>query len=628
MAVTMDFSDRQDFVDANRGLIAATPDLVVKAENGKTVWDMQVYRNFLKEEAPDTVNPSLWRQALLNSKTGLYEVVDGIYQVRGFDLTTMSVIRGKTGWIIIDPLTMTEVSQAALELVNRELGERPVSAVIYTHSHPDHFGGVKGVISQQDVDSGKTRVIAPAHFMEHVASEMALAGNAMSRRAQYMHGVLLPRGPRQQVDNGLGKGVAIGTFTLIEPTEYITHTDQSMDIDGVRFEFQLTPEAEADTEIMMYLPQFKALMGAENLNAAMHNILTPRGAKVRDPLNWSKSLDETLALFGDRIEVVFTSHYWPRWGKENVKNYIAKQRDMLKYLHDQTLRLINQGYKMDEIAERVKLPESLGSEWFNRGYYGNVTHNVKGVYQRYMGFWSGNPANLHPLPPHELGTQYVDAFGGSKVILEKTREAYGRGDYRWAATLLNHLVMAEPENTEARMLQADIFEQLGYQTENGPWRNIYLSGALELRNGIDTSNSPTTASPDLLRALSIEQIFDILAVRLNGPKADGVQLAIEWQFTDPNKRYAMTLEHSVLRHRAVTGDVEADLAITLDRNALNRLLVQPGSLAAQVDGGAIQLSGDPKTLAKLFSLLDSFSADFNVVTPAKGVIEPVNIAEG
>ena len=531
----------------------------------------------------------------------------------------MSVIRGKTGWILIDPLTMTEVAEAALDLVNRELGERPVTAVIYTHSHPDHFGGVKGVIRQEDVDSGKVRVIAPEHFMEHVASEMAMAGNAMSRRAQYMHAFMLPRGPRQQVDNGLGKGVANGTFTLIEPTETISRTGEILDIDGVKFEFQLTPEAEADAEIMMYLPQFKALMGAENLNAAMHNILTPRGAKIRDPLNWSKALDETLELFGDRSEVVFTSHYWPRWGKEQVRNYIAKQRDMLKYLHDQTLRLINKGYKKDEVAEYLELPPSIATEWFTNGYYGSTTHNVKGIYQRYMGFWSGNPANLNRLPPHEEGVRYVEALGGPEKLVEKARAAFDKGDYRWAATLLNNLVMAQPDNQSARSLQADTFEQLGYQAENGPWRNIYLTGALELREGINLEKTATTASPDLLRALSIEQVFDILAIRLNGPEADGLSLAIDWVFSDLQRSYQMTLENAVLRHRQTDRKRDADLAITLDRNALNQMLARPDSLGMLVQNGAVKFSGDPQVLSRLFGLLDSFKPSFNIVTPAAGV---------
>ncbi|MGQ7246029.1 alkyl/aryl-sulfatase [Halomonas sp. V046] len=632
----LDFSDRADFDDASRGLIKATPDLVIEGADGHVVWDVAVYQDFLKGDAPDTVNPSLWRQAQLNNTPGLYEVTDGIYQVRGFDLTTMSVIRGDSGWIVIDPMTMTEPAEAAMALVNAELGERPVSAVIYTHSHPDHFGGVKGVISQQQVDAGEVRVIAPAHFMEHVASEMVLLGNTMSRRSQYMHAMGLPRGPRQQVDNGLGKGVARGTFTLIEPTEDVTRTGQTMTVDGVDIEFQLTPSAEADAEMMFYFPEQRALMGAENVNAALHNILTPRGAQVRDALGWSKALDETLALFGDRSDLIFTSHYWPRWGQENVRDTIEKQRDMLKYLHDQTLRLANLGYKRDEIAEAIEVPPSLANEWFNRGYYGTIEHNAKGIYQRYLGFWSGNPATLDPLPPRQSGERYVDALGGAAAVLAKGRDAFDAGDYRWAAMLLDHLVMSQPENREALELQADIFEQLGYQTESGPWRNIYLNGTRELRNGIDTANAVTTASPDMLRALPIEQVFDLLAVRLNGPAADGVRLTIDWHFSGARASdMRLTLANSVLRYRQLTdtagaagdtsdttGDasdrvpVPADLSLTLDRDVLDRVLLRQTSLGTEIAAGNVGTDGDVQVLARLFSLMDDFSPTFPIVTSA------------
>ncbi|MAR73045.1 MAG: hypothetical protein CME78_12560 [Halomonas sp.] len=616
MRELLDFNDRADFDDASRGLIKATPELVIRADDGHVVWDVAVYQDFLNNEAPDSVNPSLWRQAQLNNTPGLYEVVDGIYQVRGFDLTTMSVIRGERGWIVIDPMTMTEPAAAAMALVNGELGERPVTAVIYTHSHPDHFGGVKGVISQQQVDDGEVRVIAPEHFTEHVASEMVLLGNTMSRRSQYMHAMGLPRGPRQQVDNGLGKGVARGTFTLIEPTEEITETGQTLNVDGVEIEFQLTPSAEADAEMMFYFPQTRALMGAENLNASLHNLLTPRGAKVRDALGWSRALDDTLALFGDRTDVVFTSHYWPRWGQQQVRNYIEKQRDQLKYLHDQTLRLANLGYKRDEIADAIRLPESLASEWFNRGYYGTVEHNVKGIYQRYLGFWSGNPATLDPLPPARAGERYVDALGGAQAVLEQGRQAYADGDYRWAAMLLNHLVMSAPELSEARALQADVFEQLGYQAESGPWRNIYLTGARELRNGIDTANAVTTASPDMIAALPIEQVFDLLAVRLNGPAAEGLSLAIDWHFSDSDRHYRLNLANAVLRHRQdATGD-DADLSLTLDREVLNRVLLGQASLGDEIAAGNITTTGDVATLQTLFSLMDSFTPTFPIATSA------------
>lgn len=612
----LDFSDKRDFEDAGRGLIAATPDVKIRDAAGNVIWDMSVYRDFLKGKAPDSVNPSLWRQALLNSKSGLYKVVDGIYQVRGYDLTTMSVIRGETGWIVIDPLTTAEVSSAAMELVNRELGERPVSAVIYTHTHADHFGGVKGVISQADVDAGKVRVIAPEHFMEHVASEFALAGNVMTRRTQYMHAMLLPPGPRGQVDNGLGKALAGGALTLIEPTDYATHTGQKMVVDGLEIEFLLAPGTEADAEMMFYFPRYRALMGAENLNAAMHNLLTPRGAKIRDPLTWSKALTETLELFGNRTDVVFTAHYWPRWGRENVHNYIAKQRDMLKYLHDQTLRLANQGYKMGEIAENFEIPESLDTEWFNRGYYGSVTHNVKAVYQRYLGFWSNNPADLHELPPAVAGARYVQALGGADAVIEIAGKAFASGDYRWAAMLLNHLVMSQPNHQAARDLQADIFEQLGYQAESGPWRNIYLTGAMELRNGIvEKPGTVKATTPDLVAALSTEQVFDLFAVRLNGPRAAGQTLRINWVFLDIDQQYAMKLEHSVLTHVRGKTDPQAGLTLTLSRDQFNRVLLQEASFGDLIAEGVVTAEGELDQLATLFGLMDSLDVWFNVVTP-------------
>lgn len=612
----LDFSNKTEFTDADRGLIKATPNLLIKGKNGKIIWDMASYQDFLKGAAPDTVNPSLWRQALLNNKPGLYEVVDGIYQVRGYDLSDMSIIRGKTGWIIIDPLTMAEVSKAALKLVNEELGERPVKAVIYTHSHPDHFGGVMGVTSQADVDAGKVRVIAPAHFMKYVGSEMGLLGNAMSRRSQYMFGISLPRDARHHVDDGLGKGVATGTFTLIPPTESVTHTGEVLTVDGIKVEFQLAPNTEANAEMLFYFPQFKALCAAEDLNAGMHNFLTPRGARVRDTVSWYKALDKTLTMFGDRTDVVFTSHYWPRWGQADIKNYITKQRDMIKYLHDQTVRLANKGYKMDEVAEHVHLPDALGKEWFNRPYYGTVSYNVRAIYQRYLGFWSNNPATLDPLPPVAAGRRYVEAFGGADAVITQAQKAFKAGDYRWAATLLNNVVMSQPKNTKARDLQADIFEQMGYQAESGPWRNIYLSGAMELRHGINTGKLSSTVSPSFVNALSVEEMFNILAVHVNGPKAADKKLSINWHFSDQDSDYSMHLENSVLLYRENSVNPKPDLSLTLARPLLSRLLLQPKSFGKLVKTGQLKFKGNPKTFGKLFSVMDSFTPDFPIVTSA------------
>lgn len=618
----LDFTDHSDFEDAHRGLIKATPELVVKNADGRVVWDVAVYQEFLQGDAPDTVNPSLWRLAQLNNTPGLYEVTDGIYQIRGFDLATMTIIRGDTGWIVIDPLTTAEPSKAAMELVNRELGERPVTAVIYTHSHADHFAGVRGVISREQVAAGEVRVIGPEHITEHVASESVLLGNAMSRRAQYMFGFGLPRNTRQQVDAGLGKGVSNGTFTFIEPTEVVTETGQILTVDGVDIEFLMAPGTEADAEMVFYFPEQRALLAAEILNASLHNILTPRGAQIRDALVWSNALDQILQHFGDRTDVVLTSHYWPRWGEEEVHNYIEKQRDMLKYLHDQTLRLANLGYKRDEIAEAIEIPDSLADEWFNRGYYGTIKHNVKGIYQRYLGFWSGNPATLDPLPDQPAGEHYVEAMGGAEAVMKMGQAAFDKGDYRWGAMLMNHLVMAQPDNQPARELQADILEQLGYQAESAPWRNIYLTGARELRNGFDPASVITTASPDILQVLPIEQIFDLLAVRLDGLKADGLKLDIDWHFTgDAPKDFRMSLANSVLRYRhgVDQGADAADLSLTLSRDVLNRVLLKQTSLGAEIQAGNVTTEGNVQVLGQLFSLLDNFSPTFPISTSAAPV---------
>ncbi|ALM54002.1 alkyl/aryl-sulfatase [Halomonas huangheensis] len=615
----LDFSDRADFGNAGRGLIKATPELVVKNADGRVVWDVAAYQEFLQGDAPDSVNPSLWRLAQLNNTPGLYEVTDDIYQVRGFDLATMTVIRGATGWIVVDPLTTAEPSRAALELVNSELGERPVTAVIYTHSHADHFAGVKGVIASEDAEAGNVRVIAPEHFTDHVASESVLLGNVMSRRAQYMFGFGLPRNVQQQIDSGLGKGVSNGSFTLVEPTEFVTHSGQTMTVDGVDIEFLMAPGTEADAEMVFYFPEQRALLAAEILNASLHNILTPRGAQIRDALQWSRALDEMLRYFGDRTDVVLTSHYWPRWGQEDVYETIEKQRDMLKYLHDQTLRLANLGYKRDEIAEAIEVPDSLANEWFNRGYYGTIEHNVKGIYQRYLGFWSGNPATLDPLPEQAAGERYVEAMGGAESVMEQGREAFDAGDYRWAAMLMNHLVMSQPDNQDAKALQADIFEQLGYQAESAPWRNIYLTGARELRNGFDPASVVTTASPDILQVLPIEQVFDLLAVRLNGPRADGIELDIDWHFTgEAAQDFRMSLSNSVLRYREGIdeGAAEADLSLSLNRDVVNRVLLHQTTLGDEIEAGHVTAEGDIKVLGQLFSLMDDFTPTFPVVTSA------------
>lgn len=611
------FNDERDFEEVRRGFIATMPTGIIRDANGRPVWDMEQYSFISRDaKAPDTVNPSLWRQEQLNTLNhGLFKVVDRIYQVRGYDLSNVSFILGETGYIVIDPLISAETAKAALELVYEKLGWKPIKAVIYTHSHVDHFGGVKGIVSEEDVKSGKIKVVAPIGFMEAAVSENVTAGNAMSRRATYMYGSLLPKGPQGQVGAGLGKTTSSGTVTLIAPTDTIAQTGQEMTIDGVKIVFQNTPGAEAPAEMCFYFPQFRALCMAEITSCNMHNVLTLRGAQVRDAKIWGHHIQEAMDLFGDKTDVVFTSHHWPRWGKVRITDYLKKQRDLYKYIHDQTLRLINHGYTPIEIAEMLELPRSLDSEWFNHGYYGTLNHNVKAVYQKYIGWFDGNPANLHPLPPEEAGRKYVELAGGPAALLEKAREAYRKGEYRWVAQVVSHLVFADPKNREAREIEADALEQLGYRAESGVWRNFYLTGAMELRKGVVEAASPKTAGSDLVKALTPDMIFDYLAVRLNGPKAAGKTIVLKINFTDTKKTYVLTLENSVLHHYAGERPEKPDTVISLSRAALGGILSGQFTLADQAASGQIKIEGDGKKMGELFSLMDNFPFWFNIVTP-------------
>lgn len=610
------FDDKADFEEVRRGFIATIPDGVIRDANGRPVWDMAQY-SFISSEskAPDTVNPSLWRQARLNMNHGLFKVVDRIYQVRGYDLSNISFIEGDTGYIVIDPLISAETAKAALDLVYEKLGKKPIKAVIFTHSHVDHFGGVKGIVSEDDVKSGKIKIVAPVGFMDAAVSENVTAGNAMSRRATYMYGSLLPKGPFGQVDAGLGKTTSSGTVTLLAPTHTITETGQEMTIDGVKIVFQNTPGAEAPAEMCFYFPQFKALCMAEITACTMHNILTLRGAQVRDAKIWGYYIQQALDLFGEKTDVVFTSHHWPRWGKERITNYLKKQRDLYKYIHDQTLRLINHGYTSIEIAEMLRLPESLAKEWFNRGYYGTLNHNVKAVYQKYIGWFDGNPANLHPLPPQEAGRKYVELAGGPGALLEKARDAYKKGEYRWVAQVVSHLVFADPDNREARELEADALEQLGFQAESGVWRNFYLTGALELRKGVVEAPSPQSAGKDLVKSLTPEMIFDYLAIRLNGPKAAGKTITLKIDFTDTKETYLLSLENSVLHHHAGERAEKPDAVIGISRSALEGILVGQSTFMDKAASGELKIDGDVTKIGELFSLMDTFPFWFNIVTP-------------
>ncbi len=542
---TLPFDDTADFDAAQRGFIGSMEPLVVRDAEGRVVWDLESY-SFLEGEAPDTVNPSLWRQSQLLNKPGLFEVVPGIYQVRGFDLSVMSFVEGETGVIVIDPLISCETAAAALDLYRTHRGDRPVTGMIYTHSHVDHFGGARGVITQEDVDSGQVPVLAPEGFTEPAIAENVYAGTAMARRAGYMYGAALDRGPLGQVGAGLGQTTSTGTVSLIPPTLDITTTGQEETVDGVRMVFQLAPGTEAPAEMHFHFPDFRALCLAENATHTLHNILTLRGAVVRDPHEWARYLTEALEMFADDTDVAFASHHWPTWGHDEVVEYLSLQRDLYAYLHDQTLRMMNVGMVGSEIAEVMVLPPALERAWHARGYYGSVSHNVKAVYQRYMGWYDGNPANLWQHPPEERGRRYVEAIGGVEAVVEKARASYDAGDLRWAAELLSHAVFAEPGHQGATTLLADTFEQLGFGAENGTWRSVYLSGAHELRHG--TFGTPTTAaSADVAGALSPEQLFDAMAVRVNGPRCWDERIDLDLDLGDAG-HYRLRLANGVLTY--------------------------------------------------------------------------------
>jgi len=609
------FDDRSDFDNARRGLLEAVDQPVVNAD-GKTVWDLQRYA-FLKGEAPATVNPSLWRIAQLNTLAGLFKVSEGIYQVRGLDLANMTLIEGEHGLIVMDPLLSVETARAGLAMYFRHRPQRPVVAVIYTHPHVDHFGGVRGVIDEADVKAGKVQVIAPQGFFEHAVSENVLAGPAMKRRAQYMYGAPLPRGPRGQVDAGLGKGVpANATVSLIAPTRLIEQPFETLRIDGVDIEFQLTPGTEAPAEMNLWFPQFKALCMAENASHVQHNVLTLRGAQVRDAKVWAHYLDQSLLRYGEQAEVVFAQHHWPTWGGAAIRDYLADQRDMYAFIDSQTLRLINRGLGPTEIAaELTSLPPRLASKWYSRDYYGSLSHNVRAVYQRYMGFYDGNPATLNPLPPSEAGTHYVKALGGAERVLTLAREAYGSGDYRWVAELTRHLVFAQPDNSAARELQADALEQLGYQSENATWRNAYLTGAQELRNGVAPAASKGGSADDLVRALTPTLFFDYLGVRVDAAKAAEQDLTINWRFTDLNEDYALTLRNGVLTHRDHTRHGQADVEVKMSKATLDRIALKQTGFLKEATMGDVEISGERMKFMRFMAGLDEPDGRFNIVTP-------------
>ena len=603
------FDDTGDFTDADRGFIGALEPCVIKAADARIVWDNDVYA-FLNGEAPPSVPPSLWRQSQLCAKQGLFEVVEGIYQVRGLDLSNISFIEGDTGIIVIDPLVSTETAAAALALYRKHRGDRPVKAVIYTHSHVDHFGGVLGVTTQEDVDAGEVAVIAPENFTRHAVQENVYAGTAMARRAAYMYGSVLARGPQGQVGCGLGQTPSVGEVSLIVPTIDIRETGETHTFDGVEIEFQMAPGTEAPAEMHFYFPKFRALCMAENATHNLHNLLTLRGALVRDPHAWAGYLTEAIDAFADRTDVVFASHHWPTWGRDRIVEYLSLQRDLYAYLHDQTLRQLNQGLTGIEIAENFQMPPELEKAWHTHGYYGSVSHNVKAVYQRYMGWFDGNPGRLWPHPPEAIGPRYVAAMGGVDRVVALAQEAFDDGDYRWAATLLDHAIFTEVNHAGARELYADTLEQLAYGAENAIWRNFFLAGATELRG--ENFGTPTqTASPTMLAQLTPEQVFDALAISINGPRAWDLDIAIDITFADLDANYRLTLRNGVLVHRRAPADPATAQATVNVANRMRLLAFAAGDATSP----GLDISGDANALPSLIGVLDRPDPSFNIITP-------------
>jgi alkyl sulfatase BDS1-like metallo-beta-lactamase superfamily hydrolase len=611
VARALPLEEMQSFEDARRGFIATDTPLKVTGPDGETVWDFEAYA-FIEGDAPPTVNPSLWRQARLNGYHGLFEVVPGIHQVRGYDVSNMTLIEGRSGWIVVDPLTTRETAAAAMALAQRHLGQRPVTAVIFTHSHVDHFGGIEGVLPPGPV---AVPIVAPEGFMEEATSENILAGVAMGRRALFMYGLALPKSAVGRVDTGLGKGVpGGGTISIREPTVIVDRTPQELELDGVRFVFQNAPASEAPAELTFYLPDHKAWCGAEIVSNTMHNLYTLRGAKVRDARKWSGYIDEAGRLFGD-MEVMFASHHWPVWGNERALEFLRTQRDTYRYIHDQTLRLANQGYTPREIAEQIDLPTTLRNRFSNRGYYGTVRHNSKAVYQAYFGWYDANPANLDPLPPAEAAARYVAAMGGAAKVRELAQAAHETGDDRWAATLLNHAVFADPSDQAAKSLLAAVYDQLGFRAESGPWRDVYLTGAYELRNGIQGTALVPRRAVGLLANTPVDRFLDSMTVRLDGPKADGKRMRFNFVFTDVGETHVLELDNAVLHHRRGEPVADADATVRLTRDLLIRLGIGEVGLKEVVMSDALEVEGSRLKLLSFLSLLDKPDGRFPIVTP-------------
>lgn len=607
------FDDQQDFEQARRGLIASEPKLKVLGENDSIVWDQASY-DFLQGKAPASVNPSLWRQSQLNAIQGLFKVTEGIYQLRGFDLSNMSIIESDTGWIIVDPLTSQETAAAAIAFARKHLGEKPIRAFIFTHSHIDHFGGVLGIASAEDIARDNIEIIAPIGFMEEATSENIIAGIPMTRRSSFMYGKQLARSPRGHVSSGLGLEPPFGRPGILPPTKLIEHTGQELIIDGVRMIFQNAAGSEAPAELTFYMPDSKVFCGAELVSRNMHNIYTLRGAKVRDSLKWSGYIDQAIDLFGE-ADIYFASHHWPIWGNKEVIDFLKKQRDTYKFIHDQTVRLASEGLTPREIAEQITLPESLSNTFSSRGYYGTLQHNAKAVYQGYLGWYDANPANLNPLPPRQSAIKIIEYMGGGEAVMSRAQQSFDQGEYRWVAEVLNHLVFAQPNNTDARALLANTYDQLGYQSESGPWRDIYLTGALELRNGVSQSGFNTASAVNLLREVPVSTLFDSMAVRLNSEKAEGEKLRVNFYFTDIEENHVLYVENSVLHHRIAPLDPQATATIRLTHALYLNLAIGIVSAKDALLSDDFQIEGSKLDAISFFAMIDRPTGNFNIIEP-------------
>lgn len=604
--------DRKDFDFASRGFIATLEDPIVKRGDGRPAVDLTAY-NFLDGPAPQTANPSLWRHAQILTKHGLFKVCERIYQVRGFDVSTVSFIDAGSGWIVVDPLTSVEAARAALDLLGKHIARKPVLAVIYSHSHVDHYGGVGGVTTAADAASGAVQVIAPEGFLEHAVSENIIAGPAMSRRARFQFGLTVKSGAEGEITSGLGPKPSMGSLSLIAPTLSITRTGQEVTVGDVTMVFQLTPGTEAPAEMNFYLPQFRAVFMAENANLTMHNLLPARGALVRDAKAWADYLTESIRLFADKSDVMFAAHGIPRFGTDEIKTFLVSHRNAYKYLHDQAVRLMNAGFTATEIAEVLKLPDVLAKQWFNRGYYGTMSHNSKAIYQRYLGWFDANPANLNPLPPEPLAVKYVEALGGPEAVITLAQKAIGAGEFRWAATLLNHVVFAG-ENTRARELLASVYTRFAFESEAGTWRNIYLTGAQELRTGV-MKFPPASMSFDVLAATTTPMLLDFAAVRVNPEKAVAHSFKLNIHLTDRNERLLVTVGMGVLVHEFGVEDPDADATVTIKRPDFLLTLLSGTPAQPLIDNGTIAVVGDPGLYVELVGLIEPIVANFPVVTP-------------